>query len=111
MKTKNKKQGSMAVIETGGKQYLVKPGDVIRVEKIKKPEKDNDIFFEKILLLVKGGEINIGTPYLEKTKIPAKWLREIKGKKISHIRYHPKTRHIRRKGHRQTFSEVAIGNF
>ena len=100
-----------AVIETGGKQYLVKPGDIIRIEKIEKPLKGDTIHFDKMLLLGGEGEVKLGDPYIKGAKIPGKFIKEGKGKKIINLRYHSKTRQQRRKGHRQIFSEVAIGDF
>ncbi|PIQ69509.1 MAG: 50S ribosomal protein L21 [Candidatus Tagabacteria bacterium CG_4_10_14_0_2_um_filter_40_13] len=102
---------SFAVIETGGKQYLIKPGDVIRIERIEKPKKGDTVYFEKVLLLVKEGEIKLGNPYLKTVKIGGKLLKEGRFKKITHLRYHSKTRQQRRKGHRQIYSEVKIGEF
>ncbi len=112
----------LAVIETGGKQYLVKPGDIIRIEKIEKPLKGDTIHFDKVLLLGDEGEVNphtkdfgegvkLGDSYIKGAKIPGKFIKEGKGKKIINLRYHSKTRQQRRKGHRQIFSEVAIGEF
>ena len=105
------KNSTFAVIETGGKQYLVKPGDIIRIERIEKPKKGDAVHFDKVLLLVKEGEIKFGNPYLKAIKIGGKLLKEGRYKKITHLRYHSKTRQQRRKGHRQIFSEVAIGEF
>ncbi len=109
-----------AVIETGGKQYLVKPGNIIRIEKIEKPLKGlarkamaegDAIHFDKVLLLKDEGEVKLGDPYIKAAKIPGKFIKEGKSKKIINLRYHSKTRQQRRKGHRQIFTEVAIGEF
>jgi large subunit ribosomal protein L21 len=100
-----------AVIETGGKQYLVKPGSIVRVERIEKPKKRDTIHFDKILLLMDGKEIKIGNPYIKGAKISGKLLKEGKAKKITHLRYRHKTRHAVKKGHRQIFSEIKIEDF
>lgn len=100
-----------AVIETGGKQYLVKPGSVVRVERLEKPKKGDSIHFDKVLLLGGEGEVKLGDPYIKGAKIPGKFIKEGKGKKIINLRYHSKTRHHIKKGHRQIFTEVAIGEF
>ncbi len=105
------KKSSFAVIETGGKQYLVKSGSVIRVEKLSKPEKGDSVSFDKVLLMSKEGEVKLGNPYIKDVKISGKWLEEGKRKKITHLRYHSKTRHQIKKGHRQIFTEVAIEEF
>ncbi len=102
---------TFAVIETGGKQYLVKPGDIIRIERIEKPSKGDIVHFDKVLLLVKEGEIKLGNPYLKAAKIGGKLLKEGRFKKITHLRYHSKTRQQRRKGHRQIYTEVKIEEF
>ena len=108
----------LAVIETGGKQYLVKPGDKLKVEKIKKLEKglpagrQGKIFnFDKVLLVVKDDKINIGNPYIKNVKIKAEYLREGRAKKIIVRKYKSKTRYRKTQGHRQPFSEVLIKDF
>lgn len=103
MKTK------LAVIETGGKQYLVKPGDKIKIERIKAVQ-GGAVNFDKVLLIA-GGETKIGNPYIKDGKISGKLLREGRNKKITHLRYHSKTRYTKKSGHRQIFSEIQIGEF
>ncbi len=102
---------SFAVIETGGKQYLVKPGNVIRIEKMPKPGKGDTVVFDKILLMGGEGEVKIGNPYVKGAKISGKWLKEGRNKKITHLRYHPKTRYQKKSGHRQIYTEIVIGEF
>lgn len=104
-------KNKIAVIETGGKQYLVKPGSIIRVEKIEKPKRGETVHFDKVLLLADKDGIKFGEPYIKAAKIDGKLLKEGRYKKITHLRYHSKTRHAVKKGHRQIFSEVAIGEF
>ncbi len=101
----------LAVIETGGKQYLVKPGDKIRIEKIEKPKRGNALIFDKVLLIVKGEDVKIGTPYLDKVKIKAEWVAEERAKKITNVRYKSKTRQSTKKGHRQFYTEIIISDF
>lgn len=100
-----------AVIETGGKQYLVRPGDKVRVEKLGKPQKGTTVVFDKVLLVVEGGEVKIGTPYLKGAKIKAEWLKDGRNKKITNVKYKSKTRQGTKKGHRQIYTEVLIGDF
>lgn len=97
-----------AVIFTGGKQYLVQTGDIIKIEKIKKPENGVGFYFDKVLLIFSGNDIKIGKPYLENAKIEAEIMKVGRSKKISILRYHSKTRHRRKKGHRQEYAEVKI---
>ncbi len=114
------KSNKFAVLETGGKQYLVKSEDKISVERLEKPAKglarrataEGDIIsFDKILLLTNGAELKIGNPYIGGAKVPGKLLGEKRREKITHLRYHNKTRQAIKKGHRQIYSEVIIGEF
>lgn len=95
-----------AVIKTGGKQYLVKEGDKIRVEKINALEGE-EIKFDKVLL-VSGKDVKIGMPFLENAKVSAKVLKNGRAKKIIIFHYHSKTRYKKKAGHRQPFTEVEI---
>jgi len=97
----------LAIIKTGGKQYLVKPGDKIKVEKIE-AEKGKEINFSEVLLLEKNKKIEIGNPIVKGTKVEAKVLRHGKGKKLIIFKYKPKKRYKRKIGHRQQFTEVEI---
>lgn len=108
---KEQPKKSFAVIETGGKQYLVKPGSIVRIERIEKPKRGDTVHFDKVLLLEGEAETKLGDPYIKNAKISGKLLREGRNKKITHLRYHSKTRHAVKKGHRQIYSEVVIGEF
>jgi len=99
----------LAIIKTGGKQYLVSPKDKIKIEKIDKNEGE-EIEFDQVLLLEENGVIKIGKPYLEGIKVIGKILKQEKGKKIRIIKFKRRTRYLRRKGHRQFFTEVEILN-
>lgn len=96
-----------AVIKTGGKQYLVAPGDKIKVEKIE-DEKGKEIVFDKVLLLEKNRKLEIGTPFVSGAKVVAKVLGQGKGKKITVFKYKAKKRYKVKKGHRQPYTEVEI---
>ncbi len=99
-----------AIIQTGGKQYKVKKGDVIEIEKIDK-KKGSKIKFDKVLLISsdEGRNFKIGKPCIKGTKVEGEILDQVKGKKITVIKYKPKTRYKRKKGHRQLYTEVKIG--
>lgn len=97
----------LAVILTGGKQYLVSPGDKIKIEKIT-ASSDGGIIFDKVLLKAGDDNLEIGRPYLEGAKVEAKILEQGRDKKKIVFRYHSKTRYRKKKGHRQSFSEVEI---
>jgi large subunit ribosomal protein L21 len=96
-----------AVIETGGKQYRVAVGQRIRVEKLNAVE-DAAFLFDKILLRADGDKVEIGTPYVSGAKVEAKVLRQARDRKKIVFKYHSKTRYRKKKGHRQSFTEVEI---
>ncbi len=97
----------LAVIRTGGKQYLVSPGQKIKIEKIEKKE-GSEISFSEVLLLEKGKKIEIGTPLLKGANVIGKIIRHGKGKKLIIFKYKAKTRYKVKKGHRQPFTEIEI---
>jgi len=97
----------LAVIKTGGKQYIVTPGKKIKIEKLAKKE-GSEVSFNEILLLEKGKKIEIGTPTVKGVKVIGKVLSQGKGKKIIVFKYKSKTRYKVKKGHRQLFTEVEI---
>lgn len=98
---------SLAIIKTGGKQYLVSPGDKIKIEKIEVKE-GKEITFKEVLLLEKQRKLEIGTPLVKGAKVIGKILKHGKGKKVIVFKYKPKTRYKVKKGHRQPFTEVEI---
>ncbi|MBI2024612.1 MAG: 50S ribosomal protein L21 [Candidatus Harrisonbacteria bacterium] len=96
-----------AVIETGGKQYKVAPGQKVKIEKLE--TNNGDVLdFDKVLLLADGENVKIGTPYIAGSKVSAKILKQGRSKKIIVFKYHSKTRERKKKGHRQYFTEVEI---
>lgn len=95
-----------AIIQTGGKQYLVSPGDKIKIEKT--TADGGKVIFDKVLLAAKDKDIKIGAPFIKGATVEAKILKEGRGKKIIVFRYHSKTRYRKKKGHRQHFSEAEI---
>ncbi|MBU1045931.1 50S ribosomal protein L21 [Patescibacteria group bacterium] len=97
----------LAVIKTGGKQYLVKPGDKIKVEKLEKKEGE-EITFDEVLLLERSKKLTIGTPMVKGAKVLAKVLETKKGKKVIAFKYSPKKRYKLKKGHRQNYTLVEI---
>ncbi len=99
-----------AVIETGGKQYLVKTGDTLKIEKLP-VEAGKDMVFDKVLLLANedGTGVSMGHPYLDGTTVSANVLEQGKGDKIRVVKYKRKVRYRRAIGHRQLFTKVKIG--
>lgn len=96
-----------AVIETGGKQYRVSPGDKIKVEKLETAG-DGNFVFDRVLLTADGGDVKVGKPYLDGAKVEAKVLKQGRADKVIVFKYHSKTRYKKKKGHRQEFTEVEI---
>ncbi len=97
----------IAVIETGGKQYLVGAGQKLKIEKLPE-EEGGSVVFDKVLLIIDGDTVLVGKPYLKGVTVEADIARQGRLRKIKILRYHSKTRRRRRKGHRQHFTEVAI---
>lgn len=95
----------MAVIKTGGKQYLVTQGTRLRIEKLH-ADPGSAIIFET-LLVSDGENTEIGKPLLEK-KVEGKILKHTRGKKIMVIKYKRKVRYRKTSGHRQDYTEVEI---
>jgi len=96
-----------AVIETGGKQYKVAPGDKIRVEKLD-AEVGAEIELDKVLLVAGENGIKVGNPVVAGAKVVAKVTDHGKGKKILVFKYKPKKNYRRRQGHRQPYTELVI---
>jgi len=97
----------LAVIKTGGKQYIVSPGQKIKIEKLNKKEGE-EITFDEVLLVEKGRQIEIGTPLVKGAKVIGKIISQGKAKKVIVFKYKPKTRYKVKKGHRQSYTEVEI---
>ncbi|MEE8131645.1 MAG: 50S ribosomal protein L21 [Candidatus Paceibacterota bacterium] len=99
-----------AIIQTGGKQYKVASGEKIKIEKLV-GDKDAKFIFDKVLLMADGDNVKIGTPYVEGAKMEAKIVEQGRDKKKIVFRYHSKTRYMKKKGHRQHFTEVEALSF
>ncbi len=100
---------TFAVIETGGKQYKVSPGDTLKVEKLFCENKEGDkVTFDKVLLVSDEKETKIGEPYVEGAKVEATLQEQGRRKKIFVIKFRSKSRYFKKNGHRQPFTEVKI---
>lgn len=107
----SKSTSKLAVIRTGGKQYLVAEGDVLKVEKLPESEiKNKQVNFNEVLLFVDGDNVEIGKPLVGGKKVLAEVIEEGRNKKISVIHYKSKSRYFKRNGHRQPFLKVRISN-
>jgi large subunit ribosomal protein L21 len=96
-----------AVVKTGGKQYRVRPGDVIDVEKLE-AEVGSTINLEPVLLMSKDGDVTIGTPTVENVRVKADVHSHGRGDKIIVFKYKPKVRYRRKQGHRQWYTRLSI---
>ncbi|KYO64758.1 50S ribosomal protein L21 [Thermovenabulum gondwanense] len=96
-----------AILETGGKQYKVSEGDVIRIEKLSFAEGET-VEFDKVLAISKEEGLVVGRPFVENAKVKATVLKHGKGEKIIVFKYKPKKNYRKKKGHRQPFTEVKI---
>lgn len=96
-----------AIIKTGGKQYKVAEGDVLMIEKL---EVDGDqVVFNEVLLMADGDKVTLGKPMISGASVGAKVLEaEVKGKKKMVFKFKAKTRHRKKKGHRQPYTKVQI---
>lgn len=97
-----------AVIETGGKQYRVSPGQELLIEKLP-AESGTEFDFEHLLLIVdeEGGAV-VGSPYIAGAKAVATIVAQERGQKILVFKYKPKSNYRRRQGHRQSLTRVRI---
>jgi len=96
-----------AIFETGNKQYKVKEGDVITVEKLGL-EAGTSHTFENVLAVSSGDELTIGTPLVSGAKVEAAVVEEGKHKKVIIFKYKPKKGSTKKKGHRQPFTKLKI---
>lgn len=101
-------QKDFAVIETGGKQYLVSKGDVLDVELLGEHKEGEAIEFDKVLMTDNGKDIVVGTPYVDGKKVKATYQGFIKGKKLTIVRFKAKSNRSRKLGHRQKYSRIQI---
>ncbi len=101
--------GSFAVIATGGKQYLVKSGDIISVEKLDGTFNPGDtISFDQVLLKDDGSATVLGTPTIKGAVVTAAFVEAGRGKKIDVVQYKQKSRYYKKTGHRQPFMKFKI---
>jgi large subunit ribosomal protein L21 len=96
-----------AVFKTGGKQYRVKPGDTLDVEKLSL-DVDSIAEFGEVLAISNDGEVTFGSPMIEGARVLARVDSHYKDKKLMVFKYKSKTRYRRKRGHRQTYTRVVI---
>ncbi len=96
-----------AVIESGGRQFRVESGQIIRVPKLE-AQASSEIKIDKVMLVIKGEETKIGAPYVNGAYITAKVVGNVKEKKVINFKYKPKKGYHRKVGHRQENTEIEI---
>ena len=94
-----------AVIETGGKQYQVKEGDVLFIEKL---DAEGEITFDKVIMVGKDDGVTVGAPYVNGASVKATLLKNGKAKKITVFKYKAKKNEKKKQGHRQPYTKVQI---
>jgi large subunit ribosomal protein L21 len=98
-----------AVIKTGGKQYRVREGDTLRVEKLA-AEAGATIQFDQILMVGEGDNVTVGAPYISGGQVSATVISQGRGEKIKVVKFKRRKNYLRQNGHRQAFTEVEITN-
>ncbi len=99
-----------AVIETGGKQYMVSEGDVLDVELLNETKEGDTITFDHVLVKDNGSTTTVGTPYISGATVTATHEGDKKGKKLTIIRFKAKSNRSRKLGHRQPYTRVRINS-
>jgi large subunit ribosomal protein L21 len=98
-----------AVVNTGGKQYKVQQGEILRVEKIP-GDIGSPVTFDRVLMFSDGENVSIGQPVLENVAVEGHIVEQGKAKKIIVFKYKRRKRYRRKKGHRQEFTAIQIDN-
>ena len=98
----------LAIIVTGGKQYVVNEGDTLFIEKLP-VEAGDAVTFDQVLAIVDGENTKFGTPVVEGAKVEATVVKNGKGKKVRVYKYKAKKGYHKRQGHRQPYTKVEIG--
>ncbi|TVT56776.1 MAG: 50S ribosomal protein L21 [Sedimenticola thiotaurini] len=96
-----------AVIQTGGKQYRVSEGDTVKVEKLG-AEEGASLDLDKVLMVANGEDIKIGTPYVAGGKVTATVKSHGRAKKVTILKFKRRKHHMKRQGHRQSYTEIEI---
>jgi len=99
----------VAVIKTGGKQYVVSKGDSVYIEKLSGDLKEGDaVTFSEVLLVDNGSDTTIGAPTIKGAEVKGTVVTAGKADKIDVVKYKAKSRYYKRRGHRQPFLKVKI---
>ena len=96
-----------AVFESGGKQHRVVEGEVVRLERLD-GEPGDTVVFDRVLMIAEGDEVAIGEPLVEGGQVTGEVVEQGRGKKIRVIKFKRRKNYLRKKGHRQAFTDVKI---
>ena len=96
-----------AVFESGGKQHRVVEGEVVRLERLD-GEPGDEVTFDRVLMVANGDDVSIGEPLVEGGRVIAEVVGQGRHRKIRVIKFKRRKNYLRRKGHRQHFTEVKI---
>ncbi|GBE04735.1 MAG TPA: 50S ribosomal protein L21 [Nitrospirae bacterium] len=94
-----------AIIETGGKQYRVSEGDILKIERI---DNKKSVTFNHVLMTSDGKNVSVGKPFISSAKVTAEVMGEDKAKKVLVFKQKPRKGHRKLRGHRQTYTTVKI---
>lgn len=96
-----------AIVRTGGKQYRVRPGDTVSIEKLD-GEVGDFVNFDEILMTSVDDKVTVGTPLVENATVSAEITDQARAKKVIAFRYKNKTRQRTKRGHRQRYTDVLV---
>jgi len=96
-----------AVIKTGGKQYRVQIGEVLKVEQLL-AEVGTKIEFAEVLMVADGDSVTLGTPFIANTLVHAEVIEQGRHKKIKIIKFRRRKHHMKQMGHRQNYTQIKI---
>lgn len=96
-----------AIIETGGKQYRVAEGEVVRIEKLDQ-ETGSDVQFDQVLLVSKDDNVTVGKPTVAGAKVVGEIVDQTRGKKVEIIKFKRRKHQMKHQGHRQYYTDVKI---
>ena len=99
---------SYAIIQTGGKQYKVKAGEILKIEKLENSKPDTKIEFKEILAYGNDGDIEVGSPIVEGAKVEADLIKNAKNRTVLIFKKRRRKNSRRKNGHRQEYSMIRI---
>jgi large subunit ribosomal protein L21 len=98
-----------AVVKSGGKEYRVSKGDILRVEKMG-GEVGDQVAIKEVLLVSREGQVQVGNPYLANAVVTGEIIQELKGKKVQTFKMKKRKNYRRFKGHRQTYTYLKVND-